>query len=187
MSLAQQSPARGARQKAVSSALYAAIVVALLGVAVAAASSLLDGVNAVNAANEVLGRMDHRKGAQPENGGDGKSEASGSPFLEGQTVTIAGAALQQRVGAAVQKAGGNVLSTQIDLQGPNAAQGFVGLSTNFEIPQPALQPLLYDLEAGMPYLFIDSLAIQTPQAAGEAEGAKMRVQIGVSGKWQAAK
>jgi general secretion pathway protein M len=47
-----------------------------------------------------------------------------------------------------------------------------------------LQPLLYDLEAGMPYLFIDTLAIQSPQVFGEAESARMRVIVGVSGQWQ---
>ena len=36
----------------------------------------------------------------------------------------------------------------------------------------------------MPYLFIDTLAIQTPQAFGEAEGAGMRVVIGVTGQWR---
>ena len=42
---------------------------------------------------------------------------TGSAFLEGATITIAGATLLQRVAAAVMKFGGNVLSTQLDLQG----------------------------------------------------------------------
>src|SRR5271166_3591323 len=49
--------------------------------------------------------------------------------------------------------GGNVLSSQIDLQGPHSAEGFIGLTESLEIDQASLQPLLYDLEAGMPYLF----------------------------------
>jgi general secretion pathway protein M len=76
------------------------------------------------------------------------------------------------------------LSSQIDLQGPHAAEGFVGLTESLEIDQASLQPLLYDLESGMPYLFVENLAIQAPQAFGEAEGAPMRVLIGVSGQWR---
>ena len=102
----------------------------------------------------------------------------------GKTITIAGAALQERVESAVKKAGGNVLSSQIDLQGPRSAEGFVGLTESIEIGQAALQPLLYDLEAGMPYLFVENLAIQAPQAFGEAEGTPMRVLMQVSGQWQ---
>ena len=102
-------------------------------------------------------------------------------------MTVAGAALQERVGIAVKKVGGNVLSSQIELQGPQAAAGFVNLSEIFEIDQPALQPILYDLEAGMPFLFVDTLVVQAPQALGQAEGGRMRVQLGVSGQWQASK
>jgi general secretion pathway protein M len=107
----------------------------------------------------------------------------GSPFLEGQTVTVAGAALQQRIGNAVRTVGGNVLSSQVDLQGIEAKKGFVSLTASCEVDQPALQQLLYDLEAGMPFLFLDQLTVQAPQATG-ADIARMRVLIGVSGQWQ---
>ncbi|MGH6838291.1 MAG: type II secretion system protein GspM [Methylocella sp.] len=116
---------------------------------------------------------------------------SGSPFLEGPTVEVAGAALQQRVVAAVKEAGGNVLSSQVDLQGSQAKQGYVSLSANCEVGQSALQQLLYDLESGMPFLFIDQLVVQVPQSGGgagvESEAARMRVQIDVSGQWQVTK
>jgi general secretion pathway protein M len=109
----------------------------------------------------------------------------GSPFVEGQTLTVAGAALQQRIGSAVKAVGGNVLSSQIDLQGTDSKKGFLSLTASCEVEQPALQQLLYDLEAGMPFLFIDQLTVQAPQAIGSAEtAARMRVLIGVSGQWQ---
>jgi general secretion pathway protein M len=107
----------------------------------------------------------------------------GSPFIEGQTVTVAGAALQQRIGSAVKAVAGNVLSSQVDLQGLDAKKGFVSLTASCEVDQPALQQLLYDLEAGMPFLFLDQLTVQAPQATG-ADTARMRVLIGVSGQWQ---
>ena len=110
----------------------------------------------------------------------------GSPFLEGQTITVAGAALQQRVDAAVAKAGGAVLSSQVEIDGPQAKDGFVSLTENIEIAQPALQQLLYDIEAGMPYLFIDTLGVQTPQGVGDVEGVRMIVVMGVTGQWRPA-
>ena len=99
---------------------------------------------------------------------------------------MAGAALQQRIGNAVKAVGGNVLSLQVDLQGTEAKKGFVSLTASCEVEQPALQQLLYDLEAGMPFLFIDQLTVQSPQS-GEADGGRMRVLIGVSGLWQGAR
>jgi len=75
---------------------------------------------------------------------------STAAFLIGKTITIGGAALQARVEAAVKEAGGVVLSSQIDLQGPQAAEGFISLTESLEINQASLQTFLYDLEAGMP-------------------------------------
>jgi general secretion pathway protein M len=49
--------------------------------------------------------------------------------------------------------------------------------------QSALQSMLYDLEAGMPFLFIDQLDIQV---ASPGDG-KLRFLLGVSGQWQGAK
>jgi general secretion pathway protein M len=110
---------------------------------------------------------------------------SGSPYLEGATVTVAGAALLARVAGAVTRLGGNVLSSQLDVQGTQAKAGFVSMIASCELDQPALQPLIYDLEAGMPFLFIDQLSVQAP-AISSGEG-KLRILLAVSGQWQGAK
>jgi general secretion pathway protein M len=39
----------------------------------------------------------------------------------------------------------------------------------------------------MPFLFIDQLAVQGPQAPGGESGSRLRVLISVSGQWQASK
>ena len=54
-------------------------------------------------------------------------------------------------------------SSQVDLQGPQSKDGFVTLLISCEMEQPNLQKLLYDLEAGMPFLFIDQLVVQGPR------------------------
>ena len=106
---------------------------------------------------------------------------SGSAYLEGATVTVAGATLLQRVAGAVAKFGGNVLSTQLDLQGAPPEPVFSSMIASCEIEQPQLQQLLYDIEAGMPFLFVDQLVVQTPltasgsgkrQVAGPARGVR---------------
>jgi len=48
-----------------------------------------------------------------------------------------------------------------------------------ELEQNKLQQLLYDIEAGMPFLFIDQLVAQGPAP----ENPRMRVVIEVSGVW----
>ena len=100
-------------------------------------------------------------------------------------MTVAGAALLQRVAAAVSNGGGTIQSSQVDLLGTQAKDGSVGLVVSCEMEQPALQKVLYDLEVGMPFLFIDQLDVQVPQTTSNDAGAgRIRVVLGVSGQWQ---
>ncbi|HET6379094.1 MAG TPA: type II secretion system protein GspM [Methylocella sp.] len=154
-----------------------------------ALSSLAGDYEDYASAAEMLARLESRNPAGAASGTGARLQ--GSPFIEGPTLTIAGAALQRRVADAIEKAGGNLLSSQVDFQGPHERPGYVGLSVSCEIEQNGLQQLLYDLETGMPFLFIEQLVVQVPQSAGligaETGPARMRLQIDVSGQWQGAK
>jgi general secretion pathway protein M len=136
-----------------------------------------------NSAN-ILSQLESRKPPAPREDGE-VSAVTGSPVLEGATVTIGGANLLQRVTGSVTGLSGNILYTQVDLQG--SKEGFISVTVSCEIEQPALQKLLFDLEAGMPFLFIDQLVAQGPAGPAAATEGKLRVLISVSGQWQASK
>jgi general secretion pathway protein M len=129
-------------------------------------------------------RLDEFAARSPRASASAPLEANRSPFLEGRTVTVAGAALEQRMSEAVGKAGGDLLSAQVELDGSDAKQGFIALTTSLQVRQPALQDLLYDIEAGLPYLFIDKLSIQSPEDFGEPETGLMRITMTVAGQWR---
>jgi general secretion pathway protein M len=162
---------------------YAGLVLVLAATIVSSVVDILSQRAAVAASAEMLEQLEGRKPMKSRSAAAGMP--SGSPFLEGATVTVAGAALLQRVAGAVTKLGGNVLSSQLDVQGTQAKAGFVSMITSCELDQPALQPLIYDLEAGMPFLFIDQLSVQAPTTSS-GEG-KLRILLAVSGQWQGAK
>jgi general secretion pathway protein M len=162
---------------------YAGLVLVLAATIVSSVVDILSQRAAVAASAEMLEQLEGRKPMKSRSAEAGMP--SGSPFLEGATVTVAGAALLQRVAGAVTKLGGNVLSSQLDVQGTQAKAGFVSMITSCELDQPALQPLIYDLEAGMPFLFIDQLSVQAPTTLS-GEG-KLRILLAVSGQWQGAK
>ncbi len=169
----------------VAAAAYAGLVFVMLAILVSSIVDIFSQRAAVAASSDMLEQLEGRRA--PASGGRPGDAAmpSGSPFLEGATVTVAGAGLLQRVAGAVAKHGGNVLSSQLDVQGTQAKAGFVSMVASCELDQPALQPLLYDLEAGMPFLFIDQLSVQAPTTSS-GEG-KLRILLAVSGQWQGAK
>jgi len=169
----------------VAALTYAGLVGVLLVIVISSIVDVLGQRAAVAASAEMLAQLEGRKPAASGGRTADVPMPSGSAFLEGATVTIAGAALLQRVASAVTKLGGNVLSSQLDLQGTQAKAGFVSMVASCEIDQPVLQPLIYDLEAGMPFLFVDQLAVQAPTVTS-GEG-RLRIVLTVSGQWQGVK
>jgi general secretion pathway protein M len=161
---------------------YVVTVAALVAIIAQSTVTVSDRFAAVDASERLLAQIDARR-PSPSLPGTHPAVA-GVPFLEGATVTVAGAALLQRVTAAVTRVGGNILSSQVELQGAKAGDGFISLTASCEMPYAMLQPFLYDLEAGMPFLFVDQLVAQAPQATGGVENAPMRVLIAVSGQWK---
>ena len=166
--------------------LYGGIVVLLLFICVSSIQDVLDGRADIAASAAMLEQLDGRRPAARGQSAD-VTAPSGSPFLEGSTVTVAGAVLLQRVAGTVTKLGGNMLSSQIELQGTQAKTGFLSIIASCEIEQRSLQQLVYDLEAGMPFLFVDQLVVQAPATFAASGDGKLRVLLTVSGQWQGRK
>jgi general secretion pathway protein M len=165
---------------------YAALVTTLLMTALTAGIDIAQHHRAVLESAELLARLEHR--TSPSSAGLGRvtgDQPKGSPFLDGQTVTVASAALLQRVTDAISRAGGNVVSSEIAPQDLHSADGFVRIIATCEIEQTAMQGLLYDLEAGMPFLFVDQLLVEASLPGSDS--ARMRVVLEVSGLWPGAK
>ena len=165
---------------------YVAVVITLLVMLATSVADLLDRRGDVAASTAMLEQLEGRKPAGSNAAGD-TAAPSGSPYLEGATVTVAGASLLQRVAGSVSKFGGSVLSTQLDIANSPLKAGFVSMIASCEIDQPQLQQVLYDLEAGMPFLFVDQLVVQTSGNGSDAEKGKLRVLLGVSGQWRGAR
>jgi general secretion pathway protein M len=171
----------------VATAAYAGLVFALLFTVIISIGDTLGRRAELALSAAMLEQLEGRKPAAARGQPANVSMPSASAFLEGATVTIAGAALIQRVAGAVTKFGGNVLSTQVDLKGTQSKAGFLSILASCEIDQAGLQQLLYDLEAGMPFLFIDQLVVQAPSTLSNSGNGKLRILLSVSGQWQGAK
>jgi general secretion pathway protein M len=165
--------------------IYICLLLAFVAATALPLKGLFDRQAAVGELGDTLLRLEHGglATARPA-GADGP--VVGSSLLEGATVTVAGAALLQRVVGAVTRHGGSILSSQLDLQGPQSKQGFLSVGASFDLEQGALQEIVYDLEAGMPFLFVDQLVVQAPTVSTGLSGGKLRVLISVSGQWQGA-
>lgn len=165
-----------ARYPELSGLIYAALVIVSCLTTLFMLSDLVDRYRARNASLALLSRLEGR------NPGEAKdSRPPGSPFLEGQTVTVASAALLQRMTTIITNAGGTVVSSEILQQGAQSKDGYVTAIANCELEQEALQRVLYEVEVGLPFLFVDQLVVQTSSAPQDS--GRLRVQVGVAGQW----
>jgi general secretion pathway protein M len=170
-----------------AAAAYAGLVVVFLFLAVSSIADVLGQRAEVASSSAMLEQLEGRRPATARGSAGGAAMPSGSAFLEGATVTIAGATLLQRVAGTVTKYGGNVLSSQVELQGTQSKTGFLSMIASCEIGQPELQQMLYEIEAGMPFLFIDQLVVQTPNVSSDSGTGRLRILLAVSGQWRGAK
>jgi general secretion pathway protein M len=171
---------------------YLVVTLAFVTITALQVADIAERRSAVATSTDILSRLEGRTPVRSRTRDQADiSVVSGSPFVEGATVTVAGAALLQRLAGAVTRVRASILSSQVDLQGPLSKQGFVAATISCELEQPGLQQLLYDLEAGMPFLLVDQLVVQAPAAVTSAPNgngpAKLRVLISVSGQWQGAR
>jgi general secretion pathway protein M len=86
--------------------------------------------------------------------------ATGAGYLEGQNETLITAALQERLKDVVAQTGGRLNSTQVLANTEHTTTHRVAVRGHMQMNLVALQHVLYTLESGTPYLFIDNLDIQ---------------------------
>jgi general secretion pathway protein M len=89
--------------------------------------------------------------------------AGSEAYLGGQSDALAAAALQDQVRRAIERAGGELRSTQIlPARAADNAAGVrrASLRLQLGVDIEGLETLLYQLEAGEPYLFIDQITIR---------------------------
>jgi len=177
---------RLARHPAIPALGYGAVVVALVATVIFAALNVTQRYRANIELTEVLARYQHHgsSSSTPDKRAAG-DEPQGSPFLQGSTVTVASAALLQRVTSAISRAGGNVVSSEVEPQESHSTDGVVRITATCEIEQQTMQQLLYDIEAGMPFLFVDQFVVQAPTSGSESS--RMRIMLTISGLWAGAK
>ncbi len=95
-------------------------------------------------------------------------------FLEGQSVELAGAEIQERIKTVVEGGGGRLRSTQMLAATEEEDTRRLGLRVHMAGDIEVLQQVLHDLEGMTPYLFIHKLNVQASRAAARPSRAKRR-------------
>jgi general secretion pathway protein M len=143
-----------------------------------------------DAAQELGERRDTVAGLEARARADGPGRtittAPASAFLDATTQGLAGAQLQAYL---LQTAGAQqaaIISSGLEPTKREDTPDTIRLQATFEVGLVALQTILYRLESGTPYVFVEALAIQPAGVAGgrPPEDPLLRATLSVRAFWR---
>lgn len=159
-----------------------ALIVASLGIGVLYAASELQTTQLELSTRESeLELLQRRNVVRQTNATD---TLVADPFLQGATLALAANTLQQRIVRLVDDTGGKL--SAIGVEPPSdepETRARVVVQATADMTVDALQTLLFRLESGAPFIFVESLAVQRIEndSATEADPQYLHVDLRVSG------
>lgn len=100
-------------------------------------------------------------------------------YIKASTRSLAEAKLQQLVKRTIAISGGQLVSAQVVSANRSAPRKPVTMRTQIVIPIKGLKHMLYRLEAGKPYLFLNNISIR-PDGTGQESGRRRNKSKGTN-------
>jgi general secretion pathway protein M len=145
----------------------------------------VDAAQELSDRNEQLARLE--AGVRSKRDARGPLKVTAAPaaaFVDAPTVGIAGASLQAHI-AHLAGHHATLVSFAVQPAAATEAADSVRVEASMDINLGALQMLLYELESGTPYVFVESMTVR-PTAAAQvgAPDASLRVTLGLRALWR---
>ena len=173
------------REQAVSVAVLALLLLACVFVAGLSFQMRSDAGRELAERREMLSRLQTRMRADA-----GRSNATAPPsaFLDAPTQGIASAKLQAYLAQLAELQHASLLSSGGEAAKRDEAPDTIRLQAGLEMNLNALRAMLYQLESGTPYVFVDALTVQPASAtAGRAiEDPLLRATLSLRAFWRRA-
>jgi general secretion pathway protein M len=147
-----------------------------------------DAGQALDDANDLVRRLtaaQRRVGDKP-GGRAPMAEAPGEAFLSAQTPGLATAQLEAYLSDLAETFHASLTSSSAQQADSSDTPDIVRIQAHIDVDYGSLQPLLYKLEAGAPYVFVDSLTLRPADAASQrgVQGAPMKATLSLKAIWR---
>jgi general secretion pathway protein M len=173
------------REQAISVGAVAALLVVLILLAVACLQMRSEAAQELGEREEMLAHLEDRAKAVSEARARKGSVAPVSAYIDAPTQGLAGSALQAYL---LQRADADhaiLISAGIQPAKREDPPDSIRLQANLDMNLQTLQTLLYQLESGTPYVFVESLVVQLVGAKSEhAEDPQLHISLGLRALWR---
>ena len=174
------------REQGIAVGAFCAFVLLCVGIVVWSLQTRFDAIQELSEQQNLLGRLEG--GARSKVGPGGPAKATAAPaaaFLDEPTLGLASATLEAHV---TQLASQHATLVSFSVQSSTAPDSTdsVRIEATMDITLSALQILLYDLETGTPYVFVDSMTVRPAAGAAQADAANasLRAILGLHALWR---
>ena len=112
--------------------------------------------------------------------------APAAAFLDAGTAGLAAAQLQSYLSQVAASQQAIVISYGVEPARREDSSDSIRVQATLEVSQRSVQGLLYQLESATPYVFVDSLAVQTPSTTGGrgTQDANLRLTLSLRALWR---
>jgi general secretion pathway protein M len=145
-----------------------------------------------NAAYELSERSEtlSHLAARARSGADARARtttaAPAAAFLDAGTAGLAAAQLQTYLSQVAERQQAILISYGVEPARREDSPDSIRVQATLEVSQKSVQGLLYQLESATPYVFVDSLAVQTASTTGQrgAQDANLRLTLSLRALWR---
>jgi general secretion pathway protein M len=173
------------REQMIAVGALAGLLIVLFIVMVTCLEMRADAAQELEARNEDLSRLQARAEAMKDARNRSGAVAPSSAFLDAPTQGLAGSALQAHLLQLAAADQALLISTGIEAAKREDPPNSIRLQATLDMTLPTLQRLLYQLESGTPYVYVESLGAQV--AGGKAQNADdplLHVAFGLRALWR---
>jgi general secretion pathway protein M len=112
--------------------------------------------------------------------------APAAAFLDAGTAGLAAAQLQTYLSQVAAGQQAILISYGVEPARREDSPDAIRVQVTLEVSQKSVQRLVYQLESATPYVFVDSLAVQTPSTTGQrgAQDPKLRLTLSLRALWR---
>jgi len=173
------------RDQAISIAALALLLVTCVLTVSSFVQARVDAVRETEGRRQLVERLEAGLRARAEARARSKGSAPAAAFLNASTQGLAVADLQAYLSALAAAQHAILLSSDLEPARRDDAPDALRLKATLDTSLRPLQALLYRLETGTPYVFVDALKVELSAAVQRAEqDPALRVILGVRAIWQ---
>ena len=157
------------REQAIAVAALSLVVLCCAAAPVLSLKARADAVRALVDERDMLARLQrahHKIGGRAEERARIRT-APPMAFLNAQTSGLASAQLEAYLSQVALAQQASLISSGVQQSSSSDTRDMVRIQAILNINYAALQGLLFKLETGTPYIFVDSMTLQTSETAGE--------------------